>query len=154
MAVKIIFAFALLALSIFLVSRRFKLLKIIGVAGLILWLFLGDWGGLELAKKLFLFATKNTILFFEILGGIVVAIVVLGWILSKITPGKATKKRSFTERIAKPKSKGQPVRKTVYKVGGVEYTDYGLALQRAAMLYPGQNHPSSYITKEERTTDA
>ncbi len=154
MAVKIIFAVVLLAAGIFLFSRRHFIFKIIGAAALLLWLFLGDWGGLELAKKLFLFATKNTVLFFEILGGIVVAIVILGWILSKITPGKATKKRSFTERIAKPKSKGQQVRKTVYKVGGVEYTDYGLALQQATMLYPGQNHPSSYIVKEERMTDA
>ncbi len=154
MAVKIIFAIVLLAAGIFLVSRKHFIFKIVGMAALLLWLFLGDWGGLELAKKLFLFATKNTILFLEILGGIVVAVLVLGWMLSKVTHGKATKKRSFAERIAQPKSKGQPVRKTVYKVGGEEYTDYSLALQRATMLYSGQNHPSSYITKEERLTDA
>ena len=64
MAVKILFAVALLAVSIFLVSRKHFIFKILGGAGLLLWLFLGDWGGLELAKKLFFFATRNTLLFF------------------------------------------------------------------------------------------
>mgnify|MGYP003316575357 FL=1 len=150
MAVKILFAVALLAVGIFFVSRKHFIFKILGVAGLLLWLFLGDWGGLELAKKLFFFATRNTLLFFEILGGIVVAILVLGWLLSKVTGGKATAKRSFAERIAKPKSDEPTKRKTVYKVGGVEFNDYGAALQFAAQVFPNQNHPSSYITKEER----
>ncbi len=150
MAVKIIFAVALLVLSIFLVCRKHFIFKLLGWAGLLLWLFIGDWGGLELAKKLFFFATRNTLLFFEILGGIVVAIVVLGWLLSKLAGGRATAKRSFAERVAKPKSKEQPVRKTVYKVGGMEFNDYGTAYQFASQIYPNQNHPSSYITKEER----
>ncbi|MCQ2386562.1 MAG: hypothetical protein MJ078_07835, partial [Clostridia bacterium] len=95
-------------------------------------------------------APRNPLLFVEILGGIVVAILVLGWLLSKVTGGKATAKRSFAERVAKHKSDEKPARKTVYKVGGVEFNDYGAALQFAAQVFPNQNHPSSYITKEER----
>lgn len=148
MAVKIFFAFALLALSIFLISRRFKLLKIIGIAGLILWLFLGDWGGLELAKKLFLFVKHNMLLSLEIFGGIIVGIVVLGWILGKLTPKSKARPQRKISIAPENKPNGKPAHKTVYIVDGIEFSDHAFAIQNAKQFHP--DNPLSFIRIEHR----
>ena len=139
MVVKIIFAFAVLALGIFLITRKHTIFKILGGLCLLLWLFLGDWGGLELVRKLFTFVKHNFILSLEILGGSIVATVLIGWLLSKVSPGKTTKHNSFANAREKTKDFEKKNTKTVYVVDGREFDTY-----QEAMNVAKQFHPDNY----------
>lgn len=136
MTVKIIFAFALLLVSILLVTRKSTLLKIIGTLGLLLWLFIGDWGGLELAKKGFTFFQHHVMLSLEIIAGCFIGVIVLGWLLNKLSPGKGAGKHSRTTATTSTTNDT-----FVYSVGGQTFDNESDAIAYAQEHYP--NTPPS-----------
>ncbi len=122
MVVKICFAFGLLALSVLLICLRPKIFKFIGFLGLLLWLFIGDWGGLELAKKLFLWITHGHLLhFIGIIIGFFVAVMFIGQLIPS-GGGSATKGSSFK---ATNVSKQTVASRDVWVVNGMEFANRG-----------------------------
>ena len=148
MLVKIIFAFVLLAVGIFFVTRKHLFFKVVGVAGLLLWLFIGDWGGFEIARKIFHFVRGNFVLSLKILAGIVVAIIVLGWLFSKFSLGKGTKHNSFATAAKKSQITETKLKGTVYVVDGKEFDNYTDAQMYAKQFHP--DSPASWISVEKR----
>ena len=125
MVVKICFAFGLLALSFVLVCLRPKFFKVIGFLGLLLWLFIGDWGGLELAKKLFLWITHGHLFhFIGIIIGFFVAVPFIGRLIS--SRGSAAKGSSFKVTNV---SKQTVALRDVWVVNGKEFASRGEAIQ-------------------------
>lgn len=124
MVVKICFAFGLLALSVLLICLRPKFFKVIGFLGLLLWLFIGDWGGLELAKKLFLWITHGHLFHFVgIIIGIFVAVMFIGGLIpsggGSATKGSSVKVKNVTKQTEAPRD--------VWVVNGKEFASRGEA---------------------------
>ncbi len=124
MVVKICFAFGLLALSVLLICLRPKIFKVIGFLGLLLWLFIGDWGGLELAKKLFLWITHGHLFhFIGIIIGFFVAVVFFGLLIpsggGSAVKGSSVKVTNAQKQTAEPRD--------VWVVNGKEFASRGEA---------------------------